>query len=152
MTLVNAFFVYGTLKRTQCREKCWPSQPLSIRSAWIPGRLLDLDAYPGLIAPSSANEWVQGELWQLASSAIPSTLKVLDEIEGYSASRTASENLYVRIKNHARVIDPTQSGSDSKSIIAWTYFYNQESCAQSTSPLVPPRKQGSHWIYEWPSS
>ncbi len=52
MSPVQAFFVYGTLKTGQCRERCWPCKPIETRAAWVYGELYDTGPYPALFAGS----------------------------------------------------------------------------------------------------
>ena len=84
-------FVYGTLKRGQCRERLWPKVPLKVEPAWTLGALYDLGPYPALVA---GNERVLGEAWHFAAEDMAPTLRILDAIEGY---RGAADDLYVRI-------------------------------------------------------
>jgi gamma-glutamylcyclotransferase (GGCT)/AIG2-like uncharacterized protein YtfP len=72
-------FVYGTLKRGQCREHCWPIAPAVTRAAWTFGRLFDLGAYPAMLP---GKERIAGECWSFLEGQLPSVLLVLDRIEG----------------------------------------------------------------------
>jgi gamma-glutamylcyclotransferase (GGCT)/AIG2-like uncharacterized protein YtfP len=73
-------FVYGTLKRGECRERCWPHAPRSVQPGFIRGQLVDLGPFPGLIA---GDGWVRGEVWEIRAADLPATLETLDAIEGY---------------------------------------------------------------------
>lgn len=106
----HAVFVYGTLKRGQCRERSWPRMPMGVEAAWTLGRLYDLDPYPALVEGSDR---VLGELWRFAQEDMPETLRVLDEIEGYLS---APGDLYRR-----EVVACTTEGGIVAS--AFTYFY-----------------------------
>lgn len=76
---VHAVFVYGTLKRGECRARCWPRRPLAVASAVIRGRLHDLGPYPALVP---GDDRVRGELWRFHPADMDETLRVLDEVEG----------------------------------------------------------------------
>ncbi|MGY8767991.1 MAG: gamma-glutamylcyclotransferase family protein [Pirellulales bacterium] len=75
------FFVYGTLKRGESREKQWPYAPLKILPAVTTGTLYDLGSYPALIAVGENQ--IQGELWFIAEEHLAETQFQLDSIEGY---------------------------------------------------------------------
>lgn len=84
-------FVYGTLKRGQCRHHLWPHEPVTISEAWIRGSLYGRADYPAL---RTGNDRVQGELWQFAETHLSDTLSTLDEIEG--TNQPGSPDLYSR--------------------------------------------------------
>lgn len=89
--MTNAVFAYGTLKRGFCRAKCWPRDPTQVEVGFVRGQLLDLDEYPGLLP---GNDWIRGEIWSFNPDDMPTTLAVLDAVEGY---RQAGESdWYVR--------------------------------------------------------
>jgi len=71
-------FVYGTLKRGQCREGSWPKAAALIRSAWTRGQLLDLGPYPALVV---GDDRVRGELWSFAADDMATVVNRLDRIE-----------------------------------------------------------------------
>ncbi|HUE74163.1 MAG TPA: gamma-glutamylcyclotransferase family protein [Pirellulaceae bacterium] len=106
----HAIFVYGTLKRGQCRERAWPRRPLGVESAWTLGRLYDLGPYPALI---EGTDRVLGEVWRFAPEDMRESLRVLDGIEGF---RDQSDDLYRR-----EVVEcTTESGIVVR---AYTYCY-----------------------------
>ncbi|MEZ6089069.1 MAG: gamma-glutamylcyclotransferase family protein [Pirellulaceae bacterium] len=86
-------FVYGTLKRGECRQACWPRPPLRVDNAFVRGLLYDLGPYPALVP---GDDWVMGEVWTIAAADRTSTLAVLDEIEGYDPD--GKYNLYDRVE------------------------------------------------------
>jgi gamma-glutamylcyclotransferase (GGCT)/AIG2-like uncharacterized protein YtfP len=90
--MLRTIFVYGTLQRGQRREPCWPCAPQCVTPGFVAGRLYDLGPYPALVEGDGV---VSGELWELPPEAMPETLAVLDEIEGYGGP--AGENLYWRV-------------------------------------------------------
>ncbi|HEX5104323.1 MAG TPA: gamma-glutamylcyclotransferase family protein, partial [Pirellulaceae bacterium] len=94
-------FVYGTLQRGPCRERCWPRQPLRVESARVRAALYDLGPYPALVA---SDDKIAEELWQLAEGDLPVTLAELDRVEGYAGQ---IDDLYRR----ATISCQTASGS-----------------------------------------
>lgn len=105
------FFVYGTLKRGECRQHLWPATPSVIEEAWVLGSLYDAGSYPALLP---GNDKVLGELWTFPHSDFESIAKVLDDIEEYRPNDPY--NLYNR-----EVIDcETLSGRRTS---AQTYIY-----------------------------
>lgn len=93
-------FVYGTLKRGQCREHCWPRVPLSVKPAFVRGRLLCLGPFPGLV---QGEQWVRGEAWEIAENELAETLRVLDEIEGFQQPREANQYERIETDRFARI-------------------------------------------------
>ncbi|MCA9126912.1 MAG: gamma-glutamylcyclotransferase [Planctomycetales bacterium] len=88
-------FVYGTLKRGQCREKCWPRPPLQVNPAWTFGYLYDLGDYPALI---DGTDRIAGEVWSFLDADLDEVLAVLDGIEG--TNQPAERNEYDRITDN----------------------------------------------------
>jgi gamma-glutamylcyclotransferase (GGCT)/AIG2-like uncharacterized protein YtfP len=107
------FFVYGTLKRGECREKCWPRPPLQVESAWVRGELYDTGPYPAL---RPGNDPVLGEVWSYPAHDLAIVTRVLDEIEEYCEGRIG--NLYTRETIECQTFDGRQ-------FIAQTYVYAQ---------------------------
>ena len=105
------FFVYGTLKRGECRQHMWPRTPLVVEEAWVLGELYDAGSYPALLA---GTDKVLGELWSFSPADFEAIVNVLDEIEEYRPGDPY--NLYNR-----EVIDcETLSG---RRTTAHTYLY-----------------------------
>ncbi len=105
------FFVYGTLKRGECRAHLWPREPLVVEDAWVHGELYDAGVYPALV---SGADKVLGELWTFAKQDFEAVVHVLDEIEEYRPND--AYNLYNR-----EVIEcETASGRQAS---AYTYLY-----------------------------
>jgi gamma-glutamylcyclotransferase (GGCT)/AIG2-like uncharacterized protein YtfP len=109
---ITALFVYGTLQRGQCRERCWPHAPLSVQAATVRGRLYDLGPYPALV---EGDELVGGEVWQLAAEYMPHTLAVLDDVEDAAVGEAG---LYARRLVECR----TESGA---TVRAYAYYYSR---------------------------
>ena len=130
-----SFFVYGTLKLGQCRERRWPCTPKSVEPAFVRGALFDLVEYPALTVGSSG--WVAGELWQIPSSCLAETLRVLDDIEGFVAPKDRV-NLYERI-----VVPWYREIKSESSGIAFTYVYCRiEDLSPARQILLNP---ASYW-------
>jgi len=102
-------FVYGTLKRGQVRERCWPRRPLAVDPATVLGALYDLGPYPALVAGSDR---VGGEVWRFGAEDMEATLAALDEVEGYNGD---GNDWYRRVVIECH----TASGV----VQAWTYLY-----------------------------
>lgn len=80
-------FVYGTLKRGDCRHAALADQQFLGVARTQPGyRLYDLGSYPGLVEDESATHCIDGEVYAVT----PSCLHRLDTIEG------VDEGLYER--------------------------------------------------------
>ena len=124
----TTFFVYGTLKRGEIRESCWPYPAVSIRPASVQGRLYDLGPYPALVP---GNERVVGELWSFAETHISETLMVIDQVEGYSSSEN---DLYRRLSIKATTMNDEEMD-------AFTYHYCQ-SAELVDDLLIPPDANG----------
>ncbi|WP_153558632.1 gamma-glutamylcyclotransferase family protein [Roseimaritima sediminicola] len=121
-------FVYGTLKRGQCRQRCWPREPVAVETGFIRGGLLDLGAYPGLLPGEG---WVRGELWEFEEEDLPETLRVLDAIEGYAAGDP--DNLYGR--EVVPVYAVPEEGEPTAE--AYTYFYADLEASSRLAHLQP---------------
>jgi gamma-glutamylcyclotransferase (GGCT)/AIG2-like uncharacterized protein YtfP len=89
---IDAVFVYGTLKRGQCRERMWPAEPIDIDQGWVRGRLYGRSDYPAM---TPGEDRVRGELWRFPAEAMPEILTVLDEIEG--TNQPGQADLYCRV-------------------------------------------------------
>ncbi len=88
----NSVFVYGTLKRGQCRASMWPARPIEIRAAWVAGSLFGRNDYPAM---TLGEDRVLGEWWSFQTSDMPSVLTALDQIEGTNQADEA--DLYHRV-------------------------------------------------------
>ncbi len=89
---MNAVFVYGTLKRGECRAALWPAEPTSIREAWVHGNLYGRGDYPAM---TDGVDHVLGERWEFDESVMPCVLKRLDQIEG--VGHNGEPDLYLRV-------------------------------------------------------
>jgi gamma-glutamylcyclotransferase (GGCT)/AIG2-like uncharacterized protein YtfP len=125
---INAVFVYGTLKRGECRARFWPHEPMRVESATIRGRLYDLGPYPAL---GPGEDVVRGEVWHLAPEHIGETLSSLDEVEGATRLKTA---YYRRIVVSCRT-------DDGRDIDAWVYEFGDLNRLRD-KPVVQPDARG----------
>jgi gamma-glutamylcyclotransferase (GGCT)/AIG2-like uncharacterized protein YtfP len=104
------FFVYGTLMRGQCREKCWPHPPMRVEAAVIQAALYDLHDYPAIAKGTGV---VRGEVWELRPEHMAETLRVLDEVEGFAQRE---DDLFVRRMVYCKL-------DDGRELQAWAYYY-----------------------------
>ena len=109
-TEVN-FFVYGTLKRGECRGHMWPRSPIVVEEAWVYGELYDAGSYPALLP---GTDKVLGELWSFPQTDFEAIVKVLDDVEEYRPGDPY--NLYTR----ETIECETMSG---RRTVAHTYQY-----------------------------
>lgn len=119
--LIDSFFVYGTLCRGQCRERCWPHPPIAVTPGWVCGALYGRSDYPALTV---GDDRVQGELWQFERVYLAEVLKVIDAVEGTHQPGTA--NLYDRVVvevYRSDSIDQSEITSDDCIGKAWGYHY-----------------------------
>jgi len=137
-SMITELFVYGTLKRGECRESMWPRKPLRIREAFIRARLYDLGPYPAIRVDvvegdqedDDALDWVGGELWSFERRDVPATLLVLDEIE--ATNQRGYRNLYDHVL--VRAYDRPNS---RKSRLALAYQYGSQSRLAHSRCLRP---------------
>ncbi len=133
----TAVFVYGTLKRGQCRESLWPLRPLKICEACVLGSLFARDDYPAMTA---GQDRVLGELWQFGAAELPMVLKSLDQIEG--TNQADVDDLY------HRVIVEAFDTSDHLLGTAYTYRYAGDPLADGFELIQPPSKDA---YVAWPA-
>jgi len=119
----TAIFVYGTLKRGEVREQCWPRPPISVKPATVRGALYDLGSYPALVTGDDA---VAGELWQIAPDDIEGTLVALDRVEGFAGT---GDDLYRRVIVECQ----TTAGSTR----AWTYKLASAAMLHAAKRILP---------------
>jgi gamma-glutamylcyclotransferase (GGCT)/AIG2-like uncharacterized protein YtfP len=146
--IVTNLFVYGTLKRGQCREKMWPRTPRSIRKGFVFGWLYDLGPYPALWCaecgePDAGQEscdWVEGEIWSFHRDDVAETVEELDVIE--ETCQPGLPNLYdqilVRVYTAPLSIDPQASSE-----LALAYQYSRLSDIMPSTRIRPSAKEVS---------
>jgi gamma-glutamylcyclotransferase (GGCT)/AIG2-like uncharacterized protein YtfP len=99
-------FAYGTLRRGAPMHGLLEGRTRWIGFASVAGSLVDLGAFPGLVAPQAAGDRVQGDLFAIAEAQCEALLDALDRYEGASFERVA------------RTVD----GPDGP-VRAWLYVY-----------------------------
>lgn len=132
-------FVYGTLKRGQCRERCWPAKPVVIHPAWTFGKLVDLGPYPALLP---GTDRVLGELWSLKADDFGQVLKVLDQVEVTNQPGVANE--------YDRVLIEVALLASGRKLVASTYrFADVVSAAKYRTVLAATNFDGQLYAV-WP--
>jgi gamma-glutamylcyclotransferase (GGCT)/AIG2-like uncharacterized protein YtfP len=124
--LIQAVFVYGTLKQGQCRARHWPVPPISILRAWTRGTLFDRHDYPAM---TPGDDRVLGELWSFRPDDMPAVVRVLDEVEG--ANQPGQPDLY------RRVIVQAWSLEDDSSRQAFAFHYAVDPQLDGFTPMTP---------------
>lgn len=135
-------FVYGTLKRGQCREDLWPKVPVSVAPAWTWGSLFDLGPYPALLGGSDR---VLGELWSFEPSEMATVLEVLDQIEG--TNQPGLPNEYDR-----QQVQVTSWGCGGGELEASTYRYADQAIAHQLEPVAANCFLEGQPYVQWPSA
>lgn len=126
-----AIFVYGTLKRGQVRERCWPHQPLAVEPATVRGALYDLGRYPALVP---GDDVVAGELWCIAEEHLEDTLTELDRVEGHAGE---PDDLYWRVV----ALCQTSTGCEP----AWTYQLQRVDLLRTARRIEPDELGICRW-------
>lgn len=126
------FFVYGTLQRSGCRERCWPVAATRIVPAWTRGFLFDLGPYPALVP---GVDCVMGELWYFAEQELAEVIHAVDLVEGHLGR---PDDLYTR-----QIVDCMQEGNGE--VRAYAYIYARTLAA--TARRVTPDANG---VCRWP--
>lgn len=141
--MITQVFVYGTLKRGQCRDSLWPRHPIEVIPAITRGTLYDREDYPAM---TEGQDLVVGECWRFNEQDIPPVLETLDAIEG--TNQAGAPDLYHRVE-----VDCWQSGdADSKVPLraigrAFAYHYARDTVADGFRQLYPAR---SGAVVCWP--
>ncbi len=116
---LDHIFVYGTLLGTargaygRAERRRLTLEGERLGPATVPGRLLDLGRYPGLIAEGESGDVVHGEVVRLRTPG--PTLAWLDAYEGLTAGGGEADE-YVR----ERLVASLGGGGG---IAVWTYRY-----------------------------
>ena len=120
----TSVFVYGTLKRGQCRARCWPREPRRVRAGWVRGCLYGRADYPAM---TEGSDRVLGELWEFSTAEIAAVLTTLDQIEG--ANQPGCDDLYRRLTTPVWDLSGEWLGA------AWTYHYASSPQADGFLPI-----------------
>jgi gamma-glutamylcyclotransferase (GGCT)/AIG2-like uncharacterized protein YtfP len=99
-------FAYGTLRRGAPMHGLLEGRTTWIGAASVEGRLVDLGAFPGLVAPLSPGDRVYGDLFGIAEAEREALLDALDRYEGASFAR----------------VQQRVDGPDGPAV-AWLYVY-----------------------------
>jgi gamma-glutamylcyclotransferase (GGCT)/AIG2-like uncharacterized protein YtfP len=137
------FFVYGTLCRGQCRERCWPCPPLDITPAWTFGTLYDRHDYPAM---RLGHDRVRGECWRFAPEQMNLVREVLDQVEGTDQPGTA--NLYDRVVVEVyslASIDRAQATTADQLGTALAYHYAVQPEQDGFQRIVPKKSLEVSW-------
>jgi gamma-glutamylcyclotransferase (GGCT)/AIG2-like uncharacterized protein YtfP len=109
-------FVYGTLRPgmaprrfAQLMEKVG-----HLGKGSTPGRLYDLEGYPGAVIDLDCETKIRGEVFQLPDDG--ATLAAMDAYEGFDA-RYPESSLFVRRKCKVTL-------KDGPELVCWIYVYN----------------------------
>lgn len=116
-------FVYGTLRRGDCRDRAMEGQMLW-DEAFIDGfEMLDLGAFPGIV-DGPADATVRGEVHVVPEEVLTG---VLDRIEGYRPD-APTDGLYNR-----RIVEAYNEDGDCVDV--WVYIYNQRRRPSATNVI-----------------
>jgi gamma-glutamylcyclotransferase (GGCT)/AIG2-like uncharacterized protein YtfP len=135
--MIDFVFVYGTLKRGECREHCWPHAPREVEPATCRGELYDLGAHPALI---EGDDVVRGEVWYIAREHMAETLQAIDRIEDYCGDpeQENGSDLYLRRPVMCRY-------DDGQVVTAWTYRYAKRAELTPERRIVPNARGECEW-------
>ena len=156
--IVTNVFVYGTLKRGQCRETMWPRPPLSIRPGFVRGWLFDLGLYPAMWCGGCHElendgpendpcqcDWIEGEVWTLAKEDMSITIEELDKIEETNQPQTCNQYDQILVRVYE---SPNQTASPSPSLLALTYQCSDTNNLPTTNRNHPI---GTSRTVAWPN-
>ncbi len=131
---VVGVFAYGTLKRRQCRERCWPVAPKKVVPAWTRGSLYTRSDYPALVP---GDDKALGELWFYDAKELVQVLEVLDEVE--QTNQPGLDDLYRRVVVEAFTLDDHSLGS------VFTYHYAMNLIADGFKKIEPLDREYVQW-------
>ena len=133
---MTTFFVYGTLKRGECREEVFSrhldEDEFEIVPASVKAELYDLGPYPAIVP---GEDTVFGEAVIVNNpDKVDTLIAVLDSIEGYYGDDSPS-NLYLRKEVTIQVEEDTME--------AITYMFSQEQQLRDRAKHLPDGIWGS---------
>jgi gamma-glutamylcyclotransferase (GGCT)/AIG2-like uncharacterized protein YtfP len=105
----TALFAYGTLRRGAPMHGLLEGRTTWLGAASVEGRLVDLGAFPGLVAPSTPRDRVHGDLFAIVEAEREALLDALDRYEGASFER----------------VEQSVEGPEGPAL-AWLYVYRGE--------------------------
>jgi len=110
----DLLFVYGTLRRGfRLHHHLKRLGAQFVANAKVHAELFDLGEFPGACTSTKPGKMVEGELYRLHK--VESTLKVLDQIEGFSPRNPAKGKFQ---RGTTEVILP-----NGERRLAWIYWY-----------------------------
>ena len=141
--MILSIFVYGTLKRGQCRGAMWPVEPQEVSTVYTHGTLFDRQDYPAM---TSGTDRVAGERWDFRPEQIPRVLDVLDAIEG--ANQPGLPDLYRRVIVGTWELfqDAEACPEKGRSRAAYTYHYCREPLDDGFTRVVSDQSLGERGI------
>ena len=107
-------FVYGTLKRRSRHPMArrLANSARHVGTAKIAGRLYNLGRFPGLKEPTSSDDRVQGDVYDLGEDAE----RILVEMDAYENAESPPPTPYERLAAPV-VLD------DGRTLTVWVYWY-----------------------------
>jgi gamma-glutamylcyclotransferase (GGCT)/AIG2-like uncharacterized protein YtfP len=116
--MLDRLFVYGTLKRgyDHPMARLLAAEADDLGPATMPGRLVLVRHYPGLIAPGDPADIVHGELFRLRRPR--ELLKTLDDYEGCGEGCAEP----AEFRRETALVTPTGGAA----VEAFVYRYNRE--------------------------
>lgn len=113
--LVSHVFVYGTLRIGSAHPQArWLAEKaVHLGAATLPGQLVDLGAYPGLVAAKQTGNVVRGDVFRL-----PDNPAILDALDRYEGCRS-----YDPAPHEYKRIVATATLSNGQTVPCWTYTY-----------------------------
>jgi gamma-glutamylcyclotransferase (GGCT)/AIG2-like uncharacterized protein YtfP len=110
--MTNYLFVYGTLLRRSRHPmaRFLEQRARYVGTAKVRGRLYDLGRFPGM-TPTTADEWVQGDLYDLGDGST-----TLAELDAYELAESPLPAVFER-----QAGDVTRG--DGTSVTAWIWWY-----------------------------
>jgi gamma-glutamylcyclotransferase (GGCT)/AIG2-like uncharacterized protein YtfP len=153
ISVISSVFVYGTLKRGQCRGAMWPVEPLNVSVVFTLGTLFDRHDYPAM---TSGTDDVVGEKWDFRPEQMPRVLEVLDAIEGANQPRVP--DLYRRVV--VTTWDLCESGAaehraDAEtSRMSYTYHYASDPEDDGFTRILPDQSDEGRVrpCVQWPTT
>jgi gamma-glutamylcyclotransferase (GGCT)/AIG2-like uncharacterized protein YtfP len=103
--MIDSMFVYGTLRKQECREQIMNKISLDSKNITINAKMYDIGAFPAITLEEGM---VYGEIHKIKEN--PNSFETLDCVEGFTKYDESS--LYHRI-----LINSSQG-------ICWTYVWN----------------------------
>ena len=110
-------FVYGTLKRRSRHPMARRLEASArfVNAAQIAGRLYDLGRFPGLKESRFADDWVQGDVYDLGDDAE----RTLTEMDAYENAESPPPTPYERQLTSVQL-------ADGQAMTVWVYWYRGE--------------------------